>query len=93
MNSALIWTQAAANDLQRLHHFLSVVNAGAATRAVRLIVARARRIMENPGLGSPIVRYDKHEVRWISVGQHEIRYAVRDREIAILRVFYHRERR
>jgi plasmid stabilization system protein ParE len=93
LNGALIWTQAAASDLRRLHYFLSVVNDSAATRAVRLIVSRARRIPENPGLGSRIARYGRHEVRRIVVGQYEIRYAVRDRDIAILRVFHHRERR
>jgi len=93
LNGALIWTRAAANDLRRLHYFLSVVNDGAATRAVRLIVSRARRIPENPRLGSPMARYRQHEVRSIVVGQYEIRYAVRDRDVAILRVFHHRERR
>lgn len=93
MNAALVWTRAAAGDLRRLHDFLSVVNEDLATRAVQLIVARARRILENPGLGSPLPRYGQREVRRIIVGQYELRYSLRETVVTILRVFHHRERR
>lgn len=93
VNAALVWTHAAANDLRRLHVFLSVVNEELATRVVRLAVARARRILEHPGLGSPLPRYGQREVRRIIVGQYEIRYSSGESDVTILRVFHHRERR
>jgi plasmid stabilization system protein ParE len=93
VKAALIWTRAAASDLRRLHDFLSVVNEEAATRAVRLIVARARRTLEHPGLGSPLRRYGQREVRRIIVEQYEIRYSSGESGVTILRVFHHRERR
>lgn len=93
VNAALIWTRAAANDLRRLHNFLCVVNEQAATHAVRLIVARTRRILEHPGLGSPLPRYGQREVRRIIVEQYEIRYSSGESVVTILRVFHHRERR
>jgi len=93
LNAALHWTRAAANDLRRLLYFLSVVNDDAATRAIRLIVVRSRRIAEHPGLGARLARYGNLEVRRIVVGHYEIRYVVLDSEVTILRVFHHRERR
>jgi plasmid stabilization system protein ParE len=93
VKAALIWTRAAASDLRRLHDFLSVVNDEAARRAVRLVIARARRILEHPGLGSPLPRYGQREVRRIIVEQYEIRYSPGESDVTILRVFHHRERR
>ena len=93
MNAALVWTRAAANDLQRRHDFLCAVREQAATRTVRLVAARARRVLEYPGLGSPSPRYGQREVRRIIVEQYEIHYSLGESVVAILRVFHHRERR
>jgi plasmid stabilization system protein ParE len=89
----LRWTRAAANDLRRLHYFLSVVNENAATRAVRLIASGAWRILEHPALGARLTRYAKRELRRIVVGRYEVRYAVSKGAVTILRVFHQRERR
>ena len=93
VSAALIWTRAAASDLRRRYDFLCVVNERAATHTVRFIVARARRILEHPGLGSRLPRYGQREVRRIIVEQYEIRYSSGEGGVTILRVFHHRERR
>ena len=85
---ALKWTSKAHSDLVRLHEFLNPVNARAAVRVVRQLVAGAKRIPAHPRLGARMTEFDPREVRKVHVGDYEIRYAVTDTGIFILRIFH-----
>jgi plasmid stabilization system protein ParE len=53
----------------------------------------AWRILEHPAGGLRLRRYSRREVRRIVVGRYEVRYAVSDGAVTILRIFHQRERR
>ncbi len=90
---ALRWTLAAYADLQRIHEFLEPVNPSAAVRAVRLVVARVRRIPAQPRLGERLPGFADREVRRVLVRSYEIRYEVSGANLIVLRIFHGREDR
>jgi plasmid stabilization system protein ParE len=90
---ALKWTSKAHSDLVRLHDFLAPINAPAAIRVVRQLLAGAKRIPIRPRLGVRLPEFDPREVRRVIVGDYEIRYEVAGTDIHILRLFHTREDR
>ena len=90
---ALRWTLAAYADLRRIQEFLEPVNPSAAARAVRLVVARVRRIPTQPRLGERLPGFADREVRRVLVRRYEIRYEVSGANLIVLRIFHAREDR
>ena len=90
---ALRWTSKAHSDLVRLHEFLQPVNPAAAARAVRQLVAGAKRIPAHPRLGMRLPEFAPREVRRILIGDYEIRYELAERDLIVLRIFHTREDR
>ena len=90
---ALRWTLAAYADLRRIHEFLEPVNPSAAARAVRLVIARVRRIPTQPRLGERLPGFADREVRRVLVRGYEIRYEVSGANLIVLRIFHAREDR
>ena len=90
---ALRWTTKAHSDLARLHDFLRPVQPAAAARAVRQLVAAAKRIPAHPRLGVRLPEFDPREVRRVVVGDYEIRYELTDTDVFVLRIFHTREDR
>lgn len=90
---ALRWTSKAHSDLVRLYEFLLPVNPQAAGRAVRQLVAGAKRIPAHPRLGIRLREFEPREVRRVLVGDYEIRYELTDRDVVVLRLFHTREDR
>jgi plasmid stabilization system protein ParE len=90
---ALRWTASAYADLRRIHEFLAPVDAAAAVRSVRAIVARARRIPAQPRLGERLAGFADREVRRVIVQRYELRYSIENTHIYSLRVFHTREDR
>ena len=87
------WTSKGHSDLVRLHELLASVNPRAAASAARALVAAAGRLSEHPRIGEKLERYEALEVRRIFVGDYEMRYAIRDATIYILRLWHTREHR
>jgi plasmid stabilization system protein ParE len=90
---ALRWTSKAHSDLVRLYEFLQPVNAAAAARAVRQLVAGAKRIPAHPRLGMRLPEFAPREVRRVLVGDYEIRYEIAGTDVLVLRIFHTREDR
>ncbi len=90
---ALRWTSKAHSDLARLYEFLQPVHPPAAIRAVRSVVAAAKRIPARPRLGVRLHEFGGREVRRIIVGDYEIRYELTGSDVFILRIFHTREDR
>ena len=89
----LRWTSKAHSDLVRLHEFLDPVNAIAASRVVRQLVAGVKRIPVHPRLGIRLAEFSPREVRRLLVGDYEVRYELTDKDIFVLRIFHTREDR
>jgi len=90
---ALRWTKQAHSDLVRIHEFLVPVSAAAAARVVQAIVARVKRIPVQPRLGQTLSEFSPREVRRLLMGDYEIRYELRTKDIFVLRLFHAREDR
>jgi len=90
---ALRWTSKGHSELLRLYEFLRPVNATAAIRIVRQLVAGAKRIPTHPRLGVRLPELAPREVRHVLVGDYEIRYEVTEADVLILRIFHTREDR
>jgi plasmid stabilization system protein ParE len=69
------------------------VNPSAAAQAVRLVVARVRRIPAQPRLGERLPGFADREVRRVLVRRYEIRYEVSGANLIVLRIFHAREDR
>lgn len=90
---ALRWSSKAHSDLVRLYEFLRPVNARAAGRVVRQLIAGAKRIPAHPRLGVRLPGFEPREVRRILVGDYEIRYELTATDVFVLRIFHTREDR
>ena len=88
---ALQWARQAHADLVRLYEFLEPVNPPAAGRAVRQIVASARRLPEQPRVGERLPGFGEREVRRILIARFEMRYEIRGPDVFVLRIFHTRE--
>ena len=90
---ALLWTETARRDLQRLHDFLAPVDRRAAARATSLLVMGVRKIPRHPRLGQRLAEFEPREVRRLLIGHYEVRYEIRDRDVFVLRVWHAAEDR
>ena len=90
---ALKWTSSAHSNLVRLYEFLNSVNAPAAVRVVRQLIAGVKRIPVYPRLGARLAEFEPREVRRLLVGDYEVRYEGTATDIFILGIFHMREDR
>ncbi len=89
----LRWTTRALSDLARLHDFLAPVNRQAAARTVQSLTCPPERLLAHPRLGETLEEFAPQEVRRIIVGHYELRYAIDQDAIIILRLWHTRESR
>ena len=89
----LRWTRKALSDLDRLHAFLTPVNAQAAARRVQALVRAPNKLREQPRLGMRLEAYNPREVRRFLIGDYELRYEIAEDTIHILDIWHGREDR
>lgn len=89
----LKWTSKGLSNLARLYDFLASVNPAAAAHVVQSLTAAPPGLRINPRIGERLEEFDPHEVRRILVGNYEMRYAIQDGIIYILRIWHTRENR
>lgn len=87
------WTRAATRDLVRLHGFLAPVAPDAAAKIVQALSRAPDRLRDFPRIGEKLEGYAPREVRFIIVGDYELRYEIVGGSIAILRLWLRREYR
>jgi len=87
------WTSKALSDLARLHEFLAATNPAAAARTAQRLAAAPERLATNPRIGERLDEFEPREVRRIVVGDYETRYAIRQQQIYVLRLWHTREDR
>ncbi|WP_024300629.1 MULTISPECIES: type II toxin-antitoxin system RelE/ParE family toxin [Methyloversatilis] len=88
----LRWTRAALGDLQRLHAFLRPVNPEAAARVIQRLSAGPDLLQTQPRIGTKLPEFEPREVRYILIGDYELRYEITaDQTVWILRVWHTRE--
>jgi plasmid stabilization system protein ParE len=88
----LRWSDGALADLERLYDFLEPKSSRSAEYAVARLRERALRLVEQPRIGERL-EMPGREFRRLIVGDYELRYEVREREVVILRVWHTRENR
>lgn len=92
---ALLWTEFAKDDLQRLYNFIADYNLEAAEAAIELIFTEGNRLLEFPEIGKMM---DDNETfrEWIfqfgSRG-YALQYEVRGNRVILLRIWHGREDR
>jgi plasmid stabilization system protein ParE len=89
----VVWTDRAAQDLDRLHDFLSQFSPRAADQLIVQLVAAPEVLLRTPRLGQRVERGGPEEVRRILVRDYELRYEVKSDEILVLRIWHTREER
>ena len=90
---AIIWTETAFEDLDRLYAFLAPVNPRAAAKAIESLVAAPEALLPTRSIGQALPQYLPQDVRRFLVGDYEIRYELLDQDILILTIWHQRERR
>lgn len=97
MPRSLEWLPEALSDLARLRDFIHVHNPEAAQRAARRIREAARKLLELPFIGRPVLDVDLPELRdlFIPFGQggYWMRYVATDNKIIIIKIWHGRENR
>lgn len=87
------WTTQALSNLSRLHEFLEIRNRDTAARTVQALVDAPVRLTQSPRIGERLAQFEPHEVRWVLVGDYEVRYEIRESRIYVLRLWHTREDR
>lgn len=89
----LRWTSKALSDLERLHEFLSLKDARAASRTIGALASAPDNLLVNSEIGERLYEFGQREVRRILVKRYEIRYEIRGSSIYILRIWHTKEYR
>ncbi len=89
----ITWTNHALGDLARLYEFLAPVNQQAAASVFERLTAGPDVLMKQPKIGTPLPDFLPRDVRFILVGDYEIRYELTENTIWILRLWHTREDR
>jgi plasmid stabilization system protein ParE len=76
-----------------LHEFLHAVNPSAAARVVQRLSDGPDVLELQPRLGTRLTAFEPREVRYLLVGDYEMRYEVTDNDVWILRIWHTRELR
>ena len=87
------WTRKGLSDLVRLHEFLAPVDRPAAARVVQALTSAVTRLEAHPRLGESLEQFEPREVRRLVVGHYELRYAIRETTVFVLRLWHTRESR
>jgi plasmid stabilization system protein ParE len=88
----ITWTRAAMGDLGRLYEFLRPVNQAAAAKVVQRLTDAPELLAQQPKIGTRLTEFEPREVRFILVGDYEMRYEIlADGNIWILRLWHTRE--
>ena len=87
------WTTSAHRDLVRLYEFLLPVNPRAAKIIAAQLVREAKHLHTHPLLGAALEEYAPRNVRYLIVGDYELRYEVTVDTLYILRLWHTREDR
>lgn len=90
---AIIWTQTACDDLERLYQFLAGVNPNAAARTVRALSVAPEKTLPTPAIGLSLPQYAPRNVRPYLVGDYEVRYALIGHDVHILTIWQQQENR
>lgn len=90
----VIWTSSSLGDLARLYEFLAPVSPRAAVAVFERLTAGPDILETQPRIGTPLPEFEPREVRYLLVGDYEMRYEIaHDTKIWILRVWHTREDR
>ena len=84
----VIWSRPALGDLVRLHAFLAESHPPAAAKLVQAITVAVGRLAQQPRLGVRLEGFEPHEVRRIIVGRYELRYALANGQLQVLRLWH-----
>jgi plasmid stabilization system protein ParE len=87
------WLSKASSDLNRLHEFVTPINEDAAFKILDALIQAVSSLKETPRLGRRVSSQTQDEVRSLVVRTYEIRYAIREENIYILRIWHTRESR
>jgi plasmid stabilization system protein ParE len=90
---AIIWTETAYEDLDRLYAFLAAVNPRAAAEAIEALIAGPEELLLTPLIGQALPKYLPQHVRRYLVGSYEVRYEIVNQDILILTIWHQREKR
>jgi len=87
------WSAEAKEDLVRLHWFLLEKSERAASTAVQRLIQAPMSLTEHARRGPVVERYLPREVRRLLVGNYELLYEVRGKDIYVVSIFHTREER
>ena len=90
---ALQWTSKALGDLARLYEFLAPLNQPAPARVVQSLTKAPAILLSTPRIGERLFEFEPREVRRLVVGRYEVRHALQDSTVYILRLWHTREAR
>lgn len=89
----IVWTRSALADLGGLHDFLAAANPRVAATVVARLVAGPDVLATQPRLGTPLTDFLPREVRYLLIGDDELRYEIAGEKVWILRLWHTREDR
>lgn len=87
------WTSRALGDLARLYEFLATVNPRAAAAVVQRLTAAPDVLLRQPKIGTPLSDFSPRDVRYLIVGDYEMRYELAGDTAWIVRLWHTREDR
>lgn len=89
----ITWTSHALGDLARLYKFLAPVNPKAAAKVFERLTEGPDILLKQPRIGTSLPDFLPRDVRYLLVGDYEIRYELTETAIWILRLWHTREDR
>lgn len=89
----IVWSPEGWADIDRLHAFLAERDLDAADAIFDRLANAPAALLTFPRRGSRLSEFDPREVREYRVGNHLLRYELREPDIIVMRFFHAREDR
>ena len=84
---AIVWTETAYRDLERLYEFLAAVDPAAAGRQIQALTNAPETLLTMPAIGQILPQYAPRNVRRLLVARYEMRYEFVAQDVKILTIW------
>ena len=90
---AIVWTETAYRDLERLYEFLAAVDPAATGRQIQALTIAPETLLTTSAIGQILPQYAPRNVRRLLVARYEMRYEIVGHDVMILTIWHQRELR
>ena len=84
----IYWSEEASNDLNQIYDFISQDSIYYSVETIKMIISKARKLLEHPYLGRKVKEINNDNIREIIYKSYRIIYKIDSDIVLVLRVWH-----